>query len=146
MGTNELEGLRYHLYSELTESKKEIDTLRNDLQYWQNTTISILKKYLLDNQGMSIHVYTNLTMLQYLHWIGIWMINKSDSKFICMHKKFHKGCLQSHYCCSPCTCRYILVNILSLETCYYTSQKMNSALMEKILKTFMKKFVNCKVL
>ena len=52
MGTNELEGLRYHLYSELTESKKEIDTLRNDLQYWQNTTISILKKYLLDNQGM----------------------------------------------------------------------------------------------
>ena len=59
VGTNELEGLRYHLYSELTESKKEIDTLRNDLQYWQNTTISILKKHLLDNQGM--------TMFQYMH-------------------------------------------------------------------------------
>ena len=52
VSTNELEGLRYHLYSELTESKKEIDTLRNDLKYWQNTTISILKKYLLDNQGI----------------------------------------------------------------------------------------------
>ncbi len=38
------------MYSELSESKKEIDTLRNDLQYWKNETLNILKKYLL-NKG-----------------------------------------------------------------------------------------------
>ena len=48
VASNELEGVRYRLYSELSESKKEIDTLRNDLQYWKNETLTILKKYLLE--------------------------------------------------------------------------------------------------
>ena len=51
VSTNELEGLRYHLYSELAESKKEIDTLRTDLNYWQNETLNILKKYLIVKEG-----------------------------------------------------------------------------------------------
>ncbi len=50
VGSDELEGLRYRLYSELSDSKKEIDTLRNDLQYWKNETLTILKNYLL-NKG-----------------------------------------------------------------------------------------------
>ena len=43
--------LEYHLYSELAESKKEIDTLRADLNYF-NATLSILKKYFLKKEGV----------------------------------------------------------------------------------------------
>ncbi len=49
--SDELEGLRYRLYSELSESKKEIDTLRNDLQYWKNETLTILKNYFILNES-----------------------------------------------------------------------------------------------
>ncbi len=46
VASDELESMRYHLYSELSESKKEMDALRNDLQYWKNETLNILKIYL----------------------------------------------------------------------------------------------------
>ncbi len=45
--SDELDGLRDRLYSELSNSKKEIDTMRNDLQYWKNETLTILKNYLI---------------------------------------------------------------------------------------------------
>ncbi len=32
---------------ELESLKKEVDTLRNDLQYWKNETLKILKNYLI---------------------------------------------------------------------------------------------------
>lgn len=32
-------------------SREEFDTLQKELHYWQNTTINILKKYLIDNEG-----------------------------------------------------------------------------------------------
>ena len=32
-------------------SREEFDSLQKELNYWQNTTISILKKYLIDNEG-----------------------------------------------------------------------------------------------
>ncbi len=47
VASDELESLRYRLYSELSDTKKEIDTLRNDLQYWKNETLNILKNYLI---------------------------------------------------------------------------------------------------
>ena len=31
-------------------SREEFDSLKRELKYWQNTTISILKKYLIDNE------------------------------------------------------------------------------------------------
>ena len=42
--SNDLEALRYRVYSELADSKKELDSLRTDLQYWQNTTLSMLQE------------------------------------------------------------------------------------------------------
>ena len=48
--TNEIERLRYQFYSELAESKKEIDTLRADLNYF-NATSSIFKSYFLEKEG-----------------------------------------------------------------------------------------------
>ena len=47
-----LEELRDNLYSALAESKEEINTLRTDLDYWQNETLSILKKYLIAKEGI----------------------------------------------------------------------------------------------
>ena len=46
------------MYSELSESKKEMDSLRNDLQYWKNETLTILRKYLIIKESES-----NLYML-----------------------------------------------------------------------------------
>ena len=34
-------------------SREEFESLQQELNYWQNTTINILKKYLIDNEGMS---------------------------------------------------------------------------------------------
>ena len=65
VGTNELEGLRYHLYSELAESQKEIETLRADLNYWQNETLNILKKYLIVKEGNKSNL--NITSLYILY-------------------------------------------------------------------------------
>ncbi len=39
VSSDELESLRYRFYSELTDSKKEIESLKNDLQYWKNEII-----------------------------------------------------------------------------------------------------------
>ena len=33
-------------------SREEFESLEKELNYWQNTTINILKKYLIDNEGM----------------------------------------------------------------------------------------------
>ncbi len=55
VASDELESLRYRLYSELSESKKEIYTLRNDLQYWKNETLTILKNYLLNKGNLNSH-------------------------------------------------------------------------------------------
>ncbi len=35
-------------------SREEFDTLQKELYYWQNTTINLLKKYLIDNEGILI--------------------------------------------------------------------------------------------
>ncbi len=43
----ELEEVRFRLHSELIDSKKETKSVNNDLQYWKNETLSILKTYLL---------------------------------------------------------------------------------------------------
>ena len=32
--------------------QKKVASLEKELNYWQNTTINILKKYLLENEGM----------------------------------------------------------------------------------------------
>ena len=32
-------------------SRDEFESLQKELNYWQNTTITILKKYLTDNEG-----------------------------------------------------------------------------------------------
>ena len=32
-------------------SREEFESLQKELNYWQNTTITILKKYLTDNEG-----------------------------------------------------------------------------------------------
>ena len=42
-------------------SREEFDTLQRELHYWQNTTINILKKYLIDNQG---NLLLNLMLLE----------------------------------------------------------------------------------
>lgn len=34
--------------------QKEVASLKKELNYWQNTTINILKKYLLENDGIII--------------------------------------------------------------------------------------------
>jgi len=44
------------LEGQMTHSNKNMDSLRTDLQYWQNTTLSILKKYLVEREGGSIPV------------------------------------------------------------------------------------------
>ena len=51
VASDELESLRYRLYSELSDTKKDIDTLRNDLHYWKNETLNILKKYLINKES-----------------------------------------------------------------------------------------------
>ena len=33
------------------EFESQINSLQRELYYWQNTTINILKKYLVDNEG-----------------------------------------------------------------------------------------------
>jgi hypothetical protein len=51
-----------HVYTEsisreqFESLQKDIASLQKELNYWQNTTISILKKYLLENEG----ILTNL--------------------------------------------------------------------------------------
>ena len=32
-------------------SRNEFESFQKELNYWQNTTITILKKYLIDNEG-----------------------------------------------------------------------------------------------
>lgn len=32
--------------------QKDVASLQKELNYWQNTTINILKKYLLENEGI----------------------------------------------------------------------------------------------
>lgn len=64
VASNELESLRYRLYSELSDTKKEIDTLRNDLHYWKNETLNILKKYLIHTESKcKWRVYINSCVL-----------------------------------------------------------------------------------
>ena len=36
-------------------SREEFDILQKELYYWQNTTINLLKKYLIDNEGNLIN-------------------------------------------------------------------------------------------
>ena len=38
-------------YISREEYQKDIDALRNELSYWQNTTINILKKHVFGNEG-----------------------------------------------------------------------------------------------
>jgi hypothetical protein len=40
--------------------QKDVASLQRELNYWQNTTISILKKYLLENEGSYIHKLYNI--------------------------------------------------------------------------------------
>ena len=54
---NELH-LWYYVYTESTNDEqieslqKRVASLERELNYWQNTTINILKKYLLENEGI----------------------------------------------------------------------------------------------
>ena len=37
-------------------SREEFESLQRELNYWQNTTINILKKYLIDKEGeLNVH-------------------------------------------------------------------------------------------
>ena len=38
-------------------SREEFESLQKELNYWQNITITILKKYLIDNEGKVIQKY-----------------------------------------------------------------------------------------
>ena len=44
-------------------SREEFDTLQKELNYWQNTTINLLKKYLIDNEGNSIMAQSNIAII-----------------------------------------------------------------------------------
>ena len=44
-------------------SMEEFDTLQMELNYWQNTTINLLKKYLIDNEGNSIIAQSNIVII-----------------------------------------------------------------------------------
>ena len=46
-------------------SREEFDTLQKELNYWQNTTINLLKKYLIDNEGNSIMAQSNIIIILY---------------------------------------------------------------------------------
>ena len=39
--------------------QKDVASLQKELNYWQNTTINILKKYLLENEGNCCIKYTS---------------------------------------------------------------------------------------
>ena len=41
--------------------QKDVALLQKELNYWQNTTINILKKYLLENEGIR-STFTNLIL------------------------------------------------------------------------------------
>ena len=52
-------------------SREEFDTLQKELNYWQNTTINLLKKYLIDNEGtgtkISLRSTYNIAEHAYIH-------------------------------------------------------------------------------
>lgn len=47
-------------------SREEFDSLQQELKYWQNTTINILKKYLIDNEcKLNTNLYHNYITICY---------------------------------------------------------------------------------
>ena len=56
--------------SKICVSREEFDSLQKELDYWQNTTINILNKYmyLIDNEGMPIKVYIGI-LTELLKWL-----------------------------------------------------------------------------
>ena len=43
-------------------SREEFESLQKELHYWQNTTITILKIYLIDNEGKLIQKIGNILL------------------------------------------------------------------------------------
>ena len=50
--------------------REEFDSLQMELNYYQNTTINILKKYLIDSQGEIICMYINIVRMMSMHNSG----------------------------------------------------------------------------
>ena len=44
-------------------SREEFDSLQKELNYWQNTTVNILKKYLIDNERKSKRLKSRAGMM-----------------------------------------------------------------------------------
>ncbi len=91
--SDELEGVRYHLYSELSDTKKE---MRNDLQYWKKWAIFMIIK---ESEG----ICTDSLIMR--------TIDSESDQSMCAWSH--------HYINEKCTCNLVIAIPLKVDLCRY---------------------------